>query len=81
MAMSQWYFWYWNWAILERLFPAICSFWLDGRSKHTPEQASQKDIWSTLQAISGRAPLIRLAFTPVRPPKIASAPRQLGKLG
>jgi Plant transposon protein len=28
-----------NWHIVERLFPNTCSFWLDGRSKHTPEQA------------------------------------------
>ena len=39
MAISQWPIWYWNWHIIERLFPLTCSFWLDGRSKHSPEQA------------------------------------------
>jgi hypothetical protein len=39
MAISQWPIWYWNWHIIERLFPLTCSFWLDGRSKHTAEQA------------------------------------------
>jgi hypothetical protein len=39
MAMSNWPVFYWNWAILERLFPAICSFWLSGRSRHLPQEA------------------------------------------
>jgi hypothetical protein len=37
MAISQWFIWYWNWHVIERLFPLKCSFWLEGRSKHTPE--------------------------------------------
>ena len=44
--MSQWYFWYWNWAILERLFPAICSFWLDGRSKHRSQAFASGSVSS-----------------------------------
>jgi hypothetical protein len=39
MAISNWPVFYWNWHVVERLFPNTCSFWLDGRSKHTPEQA------------------------------------------
>ena len=40
--MSSWLIWYWNWAILERLFPATCSFWLSGQSKHLPEEARRR---------------------------------------
>ena len=41
--MSSSSIFYWNWAVLERLFPATCSFWLDGRSKQTPEQARTRN--------------------------------------
>jgi len=47
----------------------------------TPNHVSQKDTWSTLQAIYQRAPLIRLAFICLRPRKIVTGLRQLVKLG
>jgi len=47
----------------------------------TTNQGNQKGIWSTLQLTSGRAPLIRLAFTHVQPRKIATGPHQLRKSG
>src|SRR5215469_6026137 len=46
MAMSNWPVFYWNWHIVERLFPNTCSLWLDGRSKHTPEQARRVTPYS-----------------------------------
>jgi hypothetical protein len=68
-AMSQWYFWYWNWAILERLFPAICSFWLDGRSKHRSQAFASGSVSSNSMSTP-----IRHWFGPLR----AGGKRQCG---
>src|ERR1700719_907807 len=47
----------------------------------TPNKAGQKDTWSTLQTIYQLAPLIRFAFTYLRPRKIVVGRRELVKLG
>jgi hypothetical protein len=59
MAISNWPVFYWNWHIVERLFPNTCSFWLDGRSKHTPEKLAPglAMLCCTLQTVSLRCGL------------------------